>query len=517
MPAPTDPIGTELIARAAKLTIGSLFRERVRIEPDSIALCDEQRSLTYGELGDTVARTAGLLAGLGIGHGDRVAVLAENRIEYLEVILACAGLGAIVACQNTRLAPPELEHCIRLVEPKLLLHSPRFGEMARQIDRGAARQRAFGAEFAERVAASAPAATDTRVDAEDPLLILYTSGTTGLPKGAVLSHRAEVARALLMGSEYDLSLRDTYAAWAPLYHMAAAEPCLGALTNGAKVIVVDGFQPARLCQIVETERLGWLVLMPGTLAPLIAELKRRRTRPRGIGQCGAMADLVPAHEIAEITRLLDAPYANTFASTETGLAPASRGLLAVGEVPERLAKRQTGYCEVRLVDADDREVPDGEPGEVLVRGPMLFSGYWRAAESNARDFRDGWFHMGDVMRRLPDRTLEFVDRVKYLIKSGGENIYPAEIERVLLRDERVADAVVVRRSDERWGEVPVAVVARRDDSLTVADLLERCGGALARFKMPKEIHFTDLDNLPRSTTGKIQRGEIEKLLEDGRL
>jgi len=184
----------------------------------------------------------------------------------------------------------------------------------------------------------------------------------------------------------------------------------------------------------------------------------------------------------------------------------------VGEVPLRLSKRQNTFCEIRLVDAEDRDVPLGTPGELAFRGPTLFSGYWNAPETNAKDFRGGWFHMGDMFVRNPDGSLDFVDRVKYMIKSGGENIYPAEIERVLLADPCVADAVVVRRPDPKWGEVPVAVVARKDETLTSADLLARCRAELAGYKQPKEVVFVTLAELPRSTTGKIQRHEVEAWL-----
>jgi acyl-CoA synthetase (AMP-forming)/AMP-acid ligase II len=145
-----------------------------------------------------------------------------------------------------------------------------------------------------------------------------------------------------------------------------------------------------------------------------------------------------------------------------------------------------------------------------MRGPTLFSGYWNAPATNATDFRGGWFHMGDMFVRHADGTIDFVDRVKYLIKSGGENIYPAEIEQVLLRDPRVADAVVVRHADPEWGEVPIAFVARRDDSVTEDDLIALCGAQLARYKRPKAVRFIALDEFPRSTTGKIQRHELER-------
>jgi acyl-CoA synthetase (AMP-forming)/AMP-acid ligase II len=238
----------------------------------------------------------------------------------------------------------------------------------------------------------------------------------------------------------------------------------------------------------------------------------RNVKPRGVRLCGVMADLVPREKIAEITRLLGAPYSNTFGATETGCPPGAASLIPIGVAPEKLSKTQSAHCEVRLVDPDDHDVPDGTPGELCMRGPTLFSGYFRAAEVNAHDFRGGWFHMGDVFVRNEDGTLDFVDRVKYLIKTGGENVYPAEIERVLLSDPRVADAAVVRRRDAKWGEVPVAFVARRDDSLSEADLYQRCRGELAGYKQPKDIVFIAFDAFPRSTSGKVQRHELEKLI-----
>jgi len=245
---------------------------------------------------------------------------------------------------------------------------------------------------------------------------------------------------------------------------------------------------------------------------LVHALRATKPNIKGVRVCGAMADLVPPHQIAAVTELLDAPYLNTFGATETGLPPATCALIPVGEVPNDLAKRQSAYCEVKLVDADDNEVPVGVPGEMCMRGPTLFSGYWRAPETNAKDFRGGWFHMGDVMMRREDGRLTFMDRVKYMIKSGGENIYPAEIERALVADTRVEDACVVRRSDDRWGEVPVAAVAiadNTDQEALRADLFAACRTTLAGYKQPKDIRFVAYADLPRSTSGKIQRHEVE--------
>jgi fatty-acyl-CoA synthase len=325
----------------------------------------------------------------------------------------------------------------------------------------------------------------------------------------VISHRAEIVRNLVTRAEFGIAVDDTFVAWSPLYHMGAVDNSLGTLMSGGTVFVVDGFDPARLAAIVAAEPLGWLLLMPGTVGRFASELARLRVTARGVKVCGVMADLVPALEIAEITTRLDAPYANTFGATETGCPPCSSSLIPVGVVPTRLPKRQSPFCEVRLVDENDVDVPLGAPGELAMRGPTLFSGYWRADETNAHDFRGGWFHMGDVFVRNADGTLEFVDRVKYLIKTGGENVYPAEIERVMLQDARVAEACVVRTPDAKWGEVPVAFVARRDASLDEAELLALCRAQLAGYKQPKRIEFVSLDAFPRSASGKIQRHELE--------
>jgi acyl-CoA synthetase (AMP-forming)/AMP-acid ligase II len=497
----------DAVTLAAKSTVASLFDAQGRVFPDRIAIDDGQRGITYAELEQRSRRLAGALVGRGVKRGDCIAILSENRREYLEVFLGAARIGAVVACQNWRLAAPELAHCLDLVAPAITFAS------ARHVDR--VRDRApivFGETYDGFLGSALE--DDLPVDPEDPLLILYTSGTTGLPKGAVLSHRAQIFRNLVVRSEFGIDATDAFVAWSPLYHMGAADQSLGALMSGGTVVVVDGFDRARLAEVVAERELGWLLLMPGMVGTFAAELRSRGVRPKGVKVCGVMADLVPPSEIADITAVLDAPYANTFGATETGCPPCSSSLLAIGEAPTKLSKRQSPYCEVRLVDPDDRDVPLGAPGELCMRGPTLFSGYFRADEINAHDFRGGWFHMGDVFVRNADGSLDFVDRVKYLIKSGGENVYPAEIERVLLSEPRVADAGVVRRRDPKWGEVPVAFVARRDDSLDADTLYALCRAQLAGYKQPKDIRFIAFDAFPRSASGKVQRHELEKLLTE---
>jgi fatty-acyl-CoA synthase len=498
-------------------TVGTLFLQRAEVWRGRPAITEGARTRTYGELGARVRKLASMIESRGIARGDRIAILSENRGEYLEVFLASALVGAIVACQNWRLAEAELAHCVSLVEPKLAFVSPRYEERFARVAPVASGvpRVAFGEGYENAIANALEIPGSREVSSEDPLLILYTSGTTGLPKGAVLSHRAQIQRNLVLRAEFGIAATDAYVVWSPLYHMGGAEYSLGTLMSGGEAIVVDGFDRARLAELVATRELGWLLLMPGMVSGFIEELRAKKVVPRGVKVCGVMADLVPRAEIAEITRLLGAPYANTFGATETGCPPCSSSLVPIGVAPEKLSKEQSPYCEVRLVDANDVDVPDGAPGELLMRGPTLFSGYWNAPETNAREFRDGWFHMGDVFVRNADGTLDFVDRVKYLIKSGGENVYPAEIERVLLAEPRVLEAAVVRRPDAKWGEVPVAFVAKKDDALTADDLRARCRELLAGYKQPKEIHFIAEAAFPRSASGKVQRHELEKLVPRG--
>ncbi len=501
---------TDAIKHAGVTSVGGLFAARALAVPDHIASEDGDRVLTYRQLDERTNRLAHVLSSYGLQRGDRVAILARNCQEYLETELAAAKLGVIVAALNWRLADRELIHCITLVEPRLILVQPEFRETIDRLPVHDVERLVIddGYESALAQASSAPKRAD--LDAEDGLVILYTSGTTGLPKGALISHRAMIARAACFASQLSLPTDDHFVAWAPLYHMASTDHALATLMRGGTVHIVDGYQPDQLIDIVSRVPVGWFVLMPGMVGEFATAFENSAAKAKNILACGAMADLVPREQIAAATRALNAPYLNSFGATETGLAPATAATIPIGQAPTSLSKRQSAFCELRLVDPEDRDVADGEPGEVALRGPTLFSGYWKADETNAHDFRNGWFHMGDVMRRNPDGTLDYVDRVKYLIKSGGENIYPAEIEQVIAVDKRVLEVVVVRRSDEKWGEVPVAFIVANDPGLTEADVLSRCQDEMSSYKRPKQVIFIEDADLPRSTTGKIQRHELEK-------
>lgn len=503
------------IRRAGSATVYDLFAANARDRPDAIALSQEGGiAFSYAALFERVARLSDALASRGVARGDVIALLSENRHEYVTVQMAAARLGAVVACQNWRLAAPELQHCIQLVSPALVIvsqrHAGKFAETGIELPTIVI-EREFEPLLASADIGRAPLPA---AEPEDILIVLYTSGTTGLPKGAAISHRAEIARMAALRLDIGASAEDGFVAWAPMFHMGSTDQVLGVLMSGGTVHIVDGFDAARIVDVMERHALGWMLLMPGSIEPVVALLKERGTRPRSIKAVGAMIDLVPLKLVAELTSLTGAPYLNSFGSTETGLPPASAALIPPGTLPERLSKRKSSLCDLRLLAPDGSEVPDGEPGEVAVRGPTVFSGYWGADATNARDFADGWFRMGDLFRRNDDGSFDFVDRAKYMIKSGGENIYPAEIERVLLADPRISDAIVLRRSDPQWGEVPVAFVAPVGDGLSEADVEQLCRTALAGYKRPKAIHFIRFEEFPRSTTGKILRHEMENLYRD---
>jgi len=511
-----------LLQRAGSWTVGELLRAQARRVPERVALDDGRRTLNYRALDARVNRLANLLAGLGVARGTRVAILSENRIEYLEATYAAAKLGAILCALNWRLAEKELAHCVNLVEPAVVLVSPRFEAAYRALGPAGGTVIVLGPDYEGRIAGAQSAEPQIAAQPEDGLLILYTSGTTGMPKGALISHRAELARMDVSRIDAGLEEGDGFVAWAPMFHMVSLEHALHVLGLGGKVFVVDGADIPRLVELVAAERQWWLVLIPGMIEPLLAALRAGHVRPRGIKVVGALADLLPPQLVADASQLLNAPYWNTFGSTETGMLPAAGTRFAIGEAPQTLAKAHNSLYLWRLVDAEDRDVAPGVAGEIAVRGPTLFSGYWKADEVNAREFRGGYFHMGDMFVEEADGRLRFADRAKYLIKSGGENIYPIEIERVLMTDKRVAEAVVVKRRDAAWGEVPVAFVALHEGGgkggqggkAIAEELLRVCRAELSSYKLPKEIRFVSQADFPRSTSGKVQRQLVERWLDE---
>ena len=319
------------------------MREQARTRADEIAVEDRRVQWTFAAFNGRVNRLAHLLVTHGVGHGDRVAILSENRVEYLELEFACAKLGAIVAALNWRLAEEELDYCIDLTTPKVAVVSPRY----RDALVAAPSRPDVVIELGETYEAMLNAAEDAEpvadVDPEDGLVILYTSGTTGRPKGAVISHRAMVARATVFCADYGVNRHHVFPAWAPMFHMASTDQCIGALLLGGRAVLIDGFDLDHLWPVLREHRVGWMILMPGVIDRLLERHEVDPLKPKDILFIGAMADLIPRHQIAEVTRALNAPYLNSFGSTETGIPPASGSLIPIGVTPDGLSKTLNSF------------------------------------------------------------------------------------------------------------------------------------------------------------------------------
>lgn len=493
-------------------SVGGMFHDAALGNPDGIALRCLGQDVTYRALDQRVNQLANVLIAQGWPRGARVAILSENSIEFVTVMLACAKAGLIAACLNWRQTTDEIGHCLGLTAPNLLFVSDKFASVAEAFAAPTLRVIRFGVAFETFLSDGSAEEPGLPIASEDGLLILFTSGTTGRPKAPVISHRAVIARGLLMRADWGVRRSDGFVAWSPLSHMAAADPTLASLMQGATVTLLPGFDAAGVAEALTRHPVGWLILMPGMIERLAEELERRNAPLQRIAAAGCMANLVPVDQIVRVSRLLNAPFLNSFGSTETGITPASGNWIEPGEVPQSLAKLQSTACEIRLADAEGQPVAEGQTGEIWIRSPALFSGYWADPEATAQAFLGGWYHMGDDFLRDAKGMLHFADRSKYLIKSGGENIYPAEIELVLRNMAGVSDAVVVKRADATWGEVPVAFVVAppetRPDLTVIRATLE---ANLARFKLPKEVHFIADTEIERNTTGKIRRDLLERL------
>jgi len=507
----------KLINFSSTNSVADLFEAKVKTNPEAIAILNYKgKNYTYKNLQNKILRLSNFLTSYNIKPSSRVVIISENRSEYLELEMACAKIGAIVAAINWRLSEEETQYCIDLVKPKIIFFSERYQEKYYSLKLRSHKYVKFDKKYEKKIMDMPPYKGESIGRGEDPMVILYTSGTTGYPKGAVISHRAFIARAMYNVIEYGIDKEDTFPAWAPMFHMASTDLAIGSLLIGGSVSFIDGFKKNIIINLLKKYKISWLVLMPGMLEDFIKYLKTNTIKPKGIKIMGAMADLIPKKQIAEITQLLCTPYLNSFGSTETGMPPASGGKISINSMKYSLSKTQSSLCEIKFVDDDDREVEIDQPGECILRGPTLFSGYWNEEKINQIEFRNGWFHMGDVMKRNSDGTIDFVDRKKYLIKSGGENIYPAEIERVFLSHKDVIEAVAVKTYSKKWGETPTVLVVTNSHDKFIKiyeDLVKLSRKKLAGYKQPSFIKYFSKENIPRSSTGKVQRHLIEKMID----
>ena len=483
---------------------------------DKAALHVDGEDITYAALAQRVARLAGALHERGVGEGDRVAHLGRNGPEILELLFACARLGAALVPLNWRLARPEYAFILGDSAPRLLFVEEPFDDVAAAAEGefglgciALGRPRRGWPGFRDATAAADPIAAAVADRGAATALIVYTSGTTGRPKGAMLPQSALFWNAVNATLTLGMSRDDHVLTAIPMFHVGGLNiQTTPALHLGATVTIARRFDPRAALALIAERRPTLFIAVPAMMRALIdhpdwpdADLSSLRlfttgSSPIPLPLLRAWLDRgIPVTQVYGLTE--SGPV-----STVTPAAEAERKLGSCG--------RPAPYCEARVVDAGGNDVGADIRGEILLRGPGLATGYWNDAQATEEAFAaGGWLRTGDIGHWDEEGCLYVDDRAKDVIISGGENIYPAELEEVLAGCPGIAEAAVVGRPDRSWGEVPVAVVVPREagscDKQAVIDLFE---GALARFKHPKDVVFVDA--LPRNSMGKVLKFELRE-------
>jgi fatty-acyl-CoA synthase len=484
--------------------------------PDKVALEDVDapgsesgtggRSLTYAEASRIVHRTARLLRDeYGIAAGERVAVLAPNAVEYVLLFFAVQRLGAVLVPVNWRLAPREVAHVVTDAEPALLVVDASFAEKVKGVD---VRRIGFG-DLADRMNDDAlPGEFDLpEPDFEAPCMILYTSGTTGAPKGAVLTNRGLFWNSVNTGLRLNLTETDRTAIFAPLFHTGGWHVLTTPILHHGGTILLSAFDPERVLRLCDERGLTILFGVPTMMAmmheqPAFAEVSLDSVRYAIVGGEPMPIPLIRAWHAKGV------PIRQGYGLTEFGPN--------VFSLPERDAERKAGsigfpnfYIDARVVDDAGNELPADEIGELVLRGPAAMAGYWRNPEATAETVPDGWLRTGDLVRRDAEGYFYVVGRKKEMFISGAENVYPAEVEGFLATHPAVKAVAVVGVPDARWGEVGKAFVVLKDDATATADeLTDFARTGLARYKVPKHVAF--LDALPTSDSGKVLRRALRE-------
>ena len=491
--------------------------------PERAITVFEDETTTYAQMDAGARALAGGWRARGVGQGDVVALLSYNCPQFLQSMFAANCLGAIAMPINWRLAAPEVRFILEHSGARALVCDDALLELADQAT--------FGVEDAivrACIPGDAPSGWTTLADLEaeggagpvvDPVpaepddvhRLMYTSGTTGRPKGVMLTHANLAWKNLAHVVEFAFSDDDLGLACGPLYHVGALDLTTTSLiAAGATSIIHRAFDAAAVVDELERSRVTTVWLAPAMVNAIMAipgVEQRDLSSVRVIINGG---EKMPIPLIERIQRTFpSAWFADAYGLTET---VSGDTFLDRDSIVTKLGSvgRPCLYLDLDVWDGDGRPLPPGEPGEVVLRGPKVFKGYWRDPEASARAFEGGWFHTGDIGVRDEDGYLFIVDRLKDMIVSGGENVAGSEVERVLYEHPAVLEAAVVGRPDERWGEVPVAFVVLREGVVTTADeLVAHCRGQLAKYKVPKDVTF--LDALPRNPSGKVLKRELRVL------
>ncbi|HEY2224869.1 long-chain fatty acid--CoA ligase [Actinomycetospora sp.] len=492
--------------------IGAWPARRAERSPDAVALVDGPTGArtSYAELDERVGARAGRLAELGVGHGDRVALLGENSPAYLEWLFAAARLGAITVPVNFRLSASEVAYVLTDSGARALVRSTAFAPLADAACAGLdpAPVLVELADEPDGPALREPEPTTGR--GAEPCVIMYTSGTTGAPKGAVLTHDNMLWNAVnMLSAGPGMASTDVTIAAAPLFHIGALGiSALPILYAGGTVVVVPSFDPAGFLDLMAAERVTTQFLVPAMWAALtrVPDLDERSFPALR----WAIAGGAPC-PLTVIERFLGLGWTFTEGFGMTELSPSALFLDAADVVSHAgSVGRPFMHLDARLVDEAGEDVEVGEVGELVLRGPSVFAGYWNRPEATAEAMRGGWFHTGDLGVRDAQGFVTLVDRRKDMIITGGENVYPIEVEQVLHRHPGVADVAVVGVGDPQWGESVLAVVVPADPDAPPAadDVIAFAREHIAHFKAPRRVEV--VGELPRNATGKLLKRTLRE-------
>jgi fatty-acyl-CoA synthase len=485
--------------------------------PDGVITVFEGQATTFAQMADDSAALAGGLHERGVGPGDVVGLLSYNCPEFLQTIFAANYLGAVAMPINWRLAAPEVRYILDHSEARALVCDRSLLDIANEATAGLEdtllRSCVSGADrdgwttLAElrRGTAAPPRAPAER---DDVHRLMYTSGTTGRPKGVMITHANLAWKNLAHIVEFGFTSSDLGLACGPLYHVGALDLTTTSLiAAGATSIIHRTFDAAAVLDELERSRVTAVWLAPAMVNAIMAlpDIERRDLSSVRVIINGG--EKMPVPLIERIQRTFpSAWFADAYGLTET---VSGDTFLDRDHIVAKLGSvgRPCLHVELEVWGEDGRPVPDGGRGEIVLRGPKVFKGYWRDPDATKKAFAGGWFHTGDVGVRDPDGYVFIVDRLKDMIVSGGENIAGSEVERVLYEHGAVLEAAVVGRPDDRWGEVPVAYVVLRPGHETTGDeLIAHCRNRLARFKVPKDVTF--LEALPRNPSGKVLKRDL---------
>jgi fatty-acyl-CoA synthase len=489
----------------------TLIERNAAFTPDKPAIHFDGVTLTYAEFNAHIEQAArALKSELGIAEGDRIAILSLNRPEYLVLLYACARLGAMLVPLNWRLAIAEQLFILADAGAKVLVLEQAFAAILPSLNEERPDTTSVGLDFVPRdgrtwsdlLTGGQGEARNPHTNLSCPLLIVYTSGTTGRPKGAVLRQEALLWNGLMSQHMHGLTSEDHVLTVLPFFHVGGLNiQTTPALHHGATVTIHPRFTPDATLAAFERVRPTLTVLVPATIQAITEHTAWPTTDLSSLKAISTGSTIVPQGLIDRLVAR-GVPVLQVYGSTET--CPIAVYTRLGGDLSREGSTGLPGlYCEAAIVDERGRELPCGAAGEIAVRGPNVFHEYWGNEHATRDTLQDGWYRSGDIGRRDADGYFWVHDRKKNLIISGGENIYPAEIERVLMDHPGVAECGVIGRPDPRWDEVPVAYVIRRSGAELAADDLKRhVQSQLARFKVPREIIF--VEELPRTALGKVQ-------------